>query len=123
MGSKKPFFAWVIGEIGADGTWLARCLNLDAEGRGDSVWDALDAVEQAMLELVNEDELGLRPLPVRVAEPDEWDHLWKVVRSGELVTEEYLALDDCLFDVIATQFSIHPSHEVKVRRSAAAVTG
>jgi len=119
----KKRHAWVLGRPDDEhGTWIAHCLDLDVSAAGESIWDALDAVERAVSKALREDtKRGREPFDRPRASHSEWDRLWRIVHGGILVTEEDLALANTPLDVIATQLTIDVSHAVQVRRAPAAL--
>ena len=114
---------WVLGRPNDDHeAWVAHCLDLDISAKGDTIWDALDAVEKAVSRAVREDaRRGRTPFDRPRASPAEWERLWAIVRGGILVTEEDLALGTRPFDVIATQLAVDLSRAVRVQRASAAL--
>lgn len=115
--------AWVLGRPHDEhGTWIAHCLDLDVSAPGETIWDALDAVEDAVSKALREDaRRGREPFARPCASRSEWDRLWTIVHGGILVTEEDLALATRPLDVIATQLAIEVSRAVQVRRAPAAL--
>ena len=107
----------------ADDTWIAHCLDLDVSARGESIWDALDAVENAVAKVLREDtRRGREPFDRPPASGAEWDRLWAIVREGILVTEEDLALKSEPLELIATQLAIELTENTAlVRRAPAAL--
>ena len=65
------------------GVWVSHCLNLDIVSQGDSIHEALDAIVEAVLMVLNDDESeGLDPFD-RDRAPDEcWQQMGRIMRDG-----------------------------------------
>jgi predicted RNase H-like HicB family nuclease len=65
------------------GVWVSHCLNLDVISQGNSIREALEAVQEAVLMVLNDDESeGLDPFDRERAPDDCWQQLFKIMREG-----------------------------------------
>ena len=74
------------------GVWVSHCLNLDVISQGESIRGALEAIEEAVLMVLNEDESeGLDPFDRERAPDEYWDEMSRIMREGvsvQAVTDE-----------------------------------
>lgn len=65
------------------GIWVSHCLNLDVISQGETIPEAIEAIKEAVLMVLNEDESeGLDPFGRERAPEECWHLLSRVMREG-----------------------------------------
>ncbi len=86
------------------GLWVSHCLNLDVISQGETIPKAVEALKEAVLMVMNEDESeGLDPFDRERAPEECWHLLGQIMREGVPVDS---VEDERTIEAVVTQFRV-----------------